>query len=209
MPPRAKHHLQKIRNKSQHKSSKKSTLSQIYNKTTFKVFNVGNSILLKNPGVLLATVDLCPKFEIPNPVKLGPRKSNQNSNGEDLVHKAVEKVAQQGKVNLNPILKLSPLKKSQTQKVEKNLVKSIEVTEKENNSTKPLVPTETKTNQSPLKQVLAKSPSKKKQAEILKKICQNIDDQKKMDVVDEITEKNELKQKSILNYFTSSSNAMK
>ena len=90
------------------KSSERNLNSKILSRTKF---------MLDTPGVCLiqsknlkASVKLCPDYEIPLPVNLGRKIEAKIPETEMILNKAVEKVAELEKINLNPVLKLKPLK---------------------------------------------------------------------------------------------------
>ena len=59
---------------------------------------------------MAASVKLCPAYEVPLPIQLGRSKPKVQVS-EEIVNIAVEKVAKSEKVNLSPVLQLSPIKK--------------------------------------------------------------------------------------------------
>lgn len=93
MPPRAKHNFVRVKQK---KSSRKVVMQKLLERTTFKVS--GNRITLSSSQVH-ASVQICPNFEVPKPVKLF--KCVKESSKE-LAEKLVD-----GNVELNPILGLT------------------------------------------------------------------------------------------------------
>lgn len=68
LPPKSKHFLHKINHSTKKKSSKKSTLSKVLSRTSFIIEK--NQLICSSGSNNKLSVQLCPKYEIPNPVKL-------------------------------------------------------------------------------------------------------------------------------------------
>lgn len=109
IPPKAKHHLTKIKKMKKGKSSQRNLNAKILSKTTFSLEAL--DVCLMKSQTLTASVKLCPNYEVPLPVNLGRLKPTVQA-PEEIVNKAVERVAKLENVNLSPMLKLSPVKKN-------------------------------------------------------------------------------------------------
>lgn len=101
LPPKTKHWLRQVK-VSKKKSSKKSTLSKVLSRTTF---NLKDDQIICSSSSLKLSVQLCPKFEIPMPVKVFTDPSELNIKPVEI--KVEQNVEQQ---NDSP-MKKSPLKK--------------------------------------------------------------------------------------------------
>ena len=109
IPPKAKHHLTKIKKMKKGKSSQRNLNAKILSKTTFSLEAL--DVCLMKSQTVTASVKLCPNYEVPLPVNLGSLKPTVQAS-EEIVMKAVERVAKLENVNLSPMLKLSPVKKN-------------------------------------------------------------------------------------------------
>ena len=110
IPPKAKHHLTKIKKMKKGKSSQRSLNAKILSKTTFSL--KASDVCLMKSQTVTASVKLCPNYEVPLPVNLGRLKPPTVQSPEEIVNKVVERVAKLENVNLSPMLKLSPVKKN-------------------------------------------------------------------------------------------------
>ena len=101
MPPRAKHNFRKIQQLK--KSSQRNVLAKLLTKSriTISASNSGEQINLSSSS-FSASAKACPKFEIPKPVKLGPRDEEVY---KDIAIQTIEKIVQE-KACLKPILRL-------------------------------------------------------------------------------------------------------
>ena len=111
MPPRAKHNFKSIREK---KSSQRKLLSKLLNKSQIKV--TGDLVTLSNK-TMCASVKICPKFEIPRPVKLGARPEEY----KDLASQTFEKIVQNN-ASLSPSIRLKRLDPPQRNLNAENIV---------------------------------------------------------------------------------------
>ena len=102
MPPRAKHNFRKIQQMK--KSSQRNVLAKLLTKSRITISSdLGEQINLSSSS-LSARVKVCPKFEIPKPVKLGPRPEEEEEY-KDIAIQTIEKIVQE-KASLKPILKI-------------------------------------------------------------------------------------------------------
>ena len=109
IPPKAKHHLTKIKKMKKGKSSQRSLNAKILSRTSFRLEAL--DVCLMKSQTVTASVKLCPNYEVPLPINLGRLKPTVQA-PEEIVKKAVERVAKLENVNLSPMLKLSPVKKN-------------------------------------------------------------------------------------------------
>ena len=90
IPPKAKHHLTKIKKMKKGKSSQRSLNAKILSSTSFKLEAL--DVCLMKSQTVTASVKLCPNYEVPLPVNLG-RLEPTVQVPEEIVNKAVERVA--------------------------------------------------------------------------------------------------------------------
>ena len=102
MPPRAKHNFRKIQQLK--KSSQRNVLAKLLTKSriTISASNSGEQQINLSSSSFSASAKACPKFEIPKPVKLGPRHEEVY---KDIAIQTIEKIVQE-KACLKPILRL-------------------------------------------------------------------------------------------------------
>lgn len=155
-------------------------------------FHVTNGHITLASNVAHASVQVCPKYEIPLPVKLG---------SPDPVKEIVEELIK-GKVEFNPILMLTPVKHASP---------AAKIATPTKNVSSP-IKTPTKVGSSPIRMStpvpsseLSLSPKKKQQGLKRKLLQDNHDTQDILVIKDKLCCREEslakLKQNSILNYF--------